>query len=296
MPTVWIAAVAGRFNAGRGLAVAVALSGSGIGTFFAPIVANAMVEDYGWRGGYIGLAAIWAVVVLPLILLFFHGPGPSPRAGGINAGEQSAPVLPGLTRQAGFRSPTFWKLLVAGAGATLGGVALILNLVPVLTSTGVDRGSAAAVAGLVGIATIVGRIGGGWLMDRINAKWIAVVATTAAIILPAFLLMFPGSVPLAAIGIVVYGVMGGAKVGALVYLASRHLGQRAFGALYGAINASIAFVVALAPLAANYIYDVTQSYEPVMWVAMPILIVAALVYASLGAYPDFSEDDSELAT
>ena len=92
-------------------------------------------------------------------------------------------------------------------------------------------------------------------MDRINAKWIATVATLGACVLPIALLLFPGSVPIAAGAVITYGLMGGAKVGALVYLASRHFGQRAFGTLYGAINAAIAFSVALAPLAANYSYN-----------------------------------------
>jgi len=289
MPTVWITSVAASFTASRGLAVAVALSGSGIGTFLAPILTNALVAEYGWRNGYVGLAAIWAVVSLPLTLLFFRDPSAaSNEAKGNNpATKQLDP--PGLTRREAFASPTFWKLFFAGLGATLGGVALILNLFPVLTSTGISRGSAAAVAGLVGIATITGRIAGGWLMDRINAKWIATVATLGACVLPIALLLFPGSVPIAAGAVITYGLMGGAKVGALVYLASRHFGQRAFGTLYGAINAAIAFSVALAPLAANYVYDVTQSYEPVMWAAVPILMLSALLYASLGPYPDFSE-------
>lgn len=292
MPTVWVAAVAHRFDASRGLAVAVALSGSGIGTFLAPILAHAMVEQYGWRGGYAALALAWAIIALPLILLFFRG-APSPQ-GASASRKQSEPhtAPPGLTSAQALRTGTFWTLLFAGAGATLGGVALILNLVPVLTSTGIGRASAATVAGLIGISTIVGRIAGGWLMDRMSAKWIAAVATISAVVLPLSLLAFPGSAAIAAFAVVVYGVMGGAKVGALVYLASRHLGQRAFGTLYGAINASIALVVALGPLAANYIYDMTLSYEPVMWAAVPVMTVSALLYVSLGSYPDFSRDRS----
>lgn len=290
MPTVWVMAVAARFNISRGLAMAVALSGSGIGTSLAPVIAHALVENYGWRGGYIGLPAIWAMVAMPLILLFFHGPERKPASPGTGGQEQPAVELPGLTRRQGFRSFTFWILLLGGSGATLGGVALVLNLFPVLTSTGIPRGTAATVAGLVGIATITGRIVGGWLSDRLPAKWIAFVATISAVTLPISLLAFPGSVPVAAFAVIVYGLMGGAKVGALAYLASRHFGQRAFGALYGTINASIALVVAIAPLAANYAYDVTQSYEPAMWAAVPILVAAALLYILLGDYPDFSKD------
>jgi MFS family permease len=270
MPTVWVAAVAARFEASRGLAVAVALSGSGIGTSLAPIITHALVENYGWRAGYIGLSAIWAAVAMPLILLFFHGP--KRHAPATLAGQ--------AVKQRGDEKDPEPR-----------GVALVMNLVPVLVSTGLARGTAASVAGLIGIATIVGRITGGWLSDRMEAKFVAFAATIAAVVLPIGLLLFPGSVPIAAASVVIYGFMGGAKVGALAYLASRHLGQRAFGTLYGAINATIALAVALAPLLANYVYDITQSYQPAMWAAVPILVIAALLYLMLGDYPDFARGD-----
>ena len=37
MPTVWLTAVTGRFNVSRGLAVAVALSGTGLSNFIVPV-------------------------------------------------------------------------------------------------------------------------------------------------------------------------------------------------------------------------------------------------------------------
>jgi MFS family permease len=294
MPTVWVTAVAARFRASRGLAVAIALAGSGIGTSAAPVLTHALVESYGWRGGYVGVSAIWAAVAMPLILLFFHGPKrePAPAA---NTQQHSRKELPGLTRREGFRSRNFWLLLFGGAGSTLGGVALVMNLVPVLISTGLERGTAASVAGIIGIATIMGRIAGGWLSDHFEARWIAFGATLAAVILPVGLLFSPGSVPVAAVSVALYGFMGGAKVGALAYLAGSYFGQRAFGTLYGAINATIAFAVASAPLLANYIYDLTQSYTPAMWAALPVIVLAALAYLLLGEYPDFSGDSPRQA-
>ncbi|MCB2074878.1 MAG: MFS transporter [Novosphingobium sp.] len=289
MPTVWLAPVASRFNASRGLAVAIVLSGSGMATFLVPIVTHALTEQYGWRGGYIGLGAIWAVFTLPFILLFFRGPR-RPQGGGqsVPSAEERA-KLPGLTVREGFSSPTYYKLLFAAFGSIFGGVAIIMNLVPMLVSTGLERGTAAPIAGLIGIATITGRVFGGWLMDRMSAKVIAAISTFVASILPVTLLVAPGSAGAATFGVIAYGVVGGAKVGALAYLASRHLGQRAFGTLYGSINAVVALAVGISPLAANYIYDLTQSYEIVLWAAVPVLTVAALLYLSLGPYPDFSD-------
>ena len=289
MPVVWLTAVTGRFNVSRGLAVAVALSGTGLSNFLVPTITHLLVEAYGWRGGYVGLAVIWAMAVLPLALLFFRGAN-EPR-GPVAAGAAATPpqVLPGLTAPQGFRSPSFYKLMFGAFFSTGGGVALIMNMVPVLVSTGLTKGSAATIMGLAGLSTIVGRIFGGWLMDRINAKYIASFATLCAVTLPAVLLLVPGLVAAAAFGAFVYGFAGGAKIGAVVYLASRHLGQRAFATLYATINALMALGVGSAPLLANYIYDRTHSYTPVMWAAVPVLTLAALIYLTLPAYPEFAK-------
>ena len=288
MPAVWLTAVTARFDTSRGLAIAVALSGTGLANFLVPPITHVLVENYGWRGGYLGIAAIWAAIVLPLALLFFHGPARRKPAAGAAGTAPAGDELPGLTAAQGFRSPAFWKLFFGAFCSTGGGVALIMNMVPVLVSTGLGKGTAAWIAGLAGLSTIVGRIFGGWLMDRIDAKYIAAVATVVALMLPVMLLLLPGVVAAAVLGVCVYGFAGGAKIGAIVYLASRHLGQRAFATLYASINAFMALAVGAAPLAANMIYDATKSYTPVMWAAVPVLSLAGLIYLTLPAYPKFA--------
>lgn len=287
MPTVWLVPVSVLFTAGRGLAMAVALSGSGISTFLVPVVAHQFIEHFDWRAAYLALAAIWGGITLVLALLFFRS-RQNPVSARSGARPADAAVMPGLSVREGFRSPNFYKLAFGAFGSTLGGVALVLNLVPVLIFTGLPRGTAATVAGLIGIATIVGRIIGGWLLDRMSAKVIAAAATLGATVLPLMLLFFSGSVAASVAAVVIYGLMGGAKIGAIAYLASRHLGMRAFGTLYGTINAGLGLAVALAPLAANYVYDLTRSYTPVMWAAVPVLVIAAILYLSLGRYPEFT--------
>ncbi len=289
MPTVWMVPVSGLFNSGRGLAVAITLCGTGITTSLVPILAHHLVAAHGWRGAYLGLAGIWAVVVLPLVLLFFRS---RPRRAPITV-DRPAAALPGLTARQGFASRAFLKLALAAFFSMSAGVALILNLVPVLRSTGLAPASAAAVAGIIGVATIAGRISGGWLMDRMSAGTIAAISSVGAVALPVVLLLAPGSTVAAAAGVAVYGLMGGAKVPAVAYLASRHFGPRAFGVLYGAVNTVIALAVGLGPLVANLIYDMTRSYTPVMWAAVPFLGLAALFYLSLGPYPDFQKQEAQ---
>src|SRR5690606_13513697 len=107
----------------------------------------------------------------------------------------------GLTAREGFTSLRFYKLAFAAFLSMSAGVALILNLVPVLRSTGLTPATAATVAGIIGISTITGRIIGGWLMDRISAGTIAALSSAGACVLPLVLLILPGSVVAAAAGV-----------------------------------------------------------------------------------------------
>lgn len=292
IPTVAVMSISQSFSAGRGLAIAIVLSGSGISSFIVPSLAHGLVEDHGWRLAYLYLAGIWSVIVLPLVVLFLRVPRDQPTTPADDATSSPPQELPGLTVREGFTSPVFYKLLLATFASTSAGIALVLNLVPLLHFTGLPAASAAGVAGSIGIATIVGRIIGGWLLDRFSAGAIATIASAIMMVLPACLLLVPGSIPASIAAVFLYGMMGGALTPSIAYLASKHLGARSFGTLYATINAVLSIGVGVGPLLANYIYDRVQSYEPVLWGTIPLFALGALLYASLGPYPDFEKRET----
>lgn len=297
MSTLWVAPITRTFHAGRGLAMAIVLSGSGLSSFIVPNLANHFVESAGWRTAYLYLAMIWFAMVITLVLLFLRLPGsPRPDAAADSGpeGHKPAPeILPGLTAREGFRSPAFYKLMFGTVIANFVGIAMLLNMVPILRWNGLSAASAAAVYGSVGIATITGRLVCGTLMDRFSVRHIAAGAAALMTALPVMLLAFPGSVPASLAGIVVYGMVGGAIMPCIAYLSSRHLGQRAFGTLFATIMAAMSLGVGIGPLLANLVYDTVNSYAPVLWAAIPAFLIGMALFLSLGPYPDFSRKEAQ---
>lgn len=289
MPTVSVTPVSKGFFSGRGLALAVVLSGSGISAFLVPNIANYLVEHYQWRNAYLGLAGLWALVVIPIFLLFLRDPKLAPAAPAAPDIAKPAPAadLPGMSPREGFRSLAFSKLFFANMLTVVASVALILNMVPVLRSTGISAATAAWIYGFSGIATIGGRVFSGWLMDRFNASFVVGFAVIGLVALPGLLLLVPGSAAVALAAVVVAGLLGGSTTPANAYLAGKHFGPRSFGTFYSTINVGSSIGVGLGPLVANLVYDQTRSYELVMWGAIPLLVLAGLFYLSLGNYPDF---------
>jgi predicted MFS family arabinose efflux permease len=288
--TVWLAPVSTIFHAGRGMAIAITISGTGISAALVPGIAEYFVENHGWRAGFLALGLIWCGVTLPLVWAFvprWRSRADDRAAADARSAAETA-QFEGLTRHQGFRSRRFYLLFFASLASAFAAVALILNLVPVLVFTGIDRVNAVAVAGSMGVAAIIGRIVGGLLMDRYDVRTLAVGAVFISILFPASLLALPGVVWAATAGVIAFGLTGGMTMNAIVYLTSTHLGARNFGLFYGAISTTTTVAMGLAPLLANHIYDLTKSYTPVMWAAIPSFLLAALLLALLGPAPHFS--------
>ena len=288
-PAVWLTPVSGLFNAGRGTAIAVTLSGIGITMTIVPPFTHYLNEAYGWRNGYLALAAIWGAVVLPLVFLLFRG---AEEAGPNKPETEKADPdsLPGLTVREGFRRAAIWKMLGAGFAASLAAVSVVMNLVPILVSTGMDKGSAAWLAGFSGLGSLAGMVVGGPLLDRFSARSIIVVTTLLPMSLPLGLLFAPTSIPVMTAAVLLSGAMGGVRISAIVYLVSRYFGARSFGTFYGTVSTTTGVSAGLGPILANYVYDLNHSYELVIWAALPGYVLAAALYASLGAYPDFGDE------
>lgn len=289
LPTVWTKAINFYFDANRGIALALALCGTGVAAAFVPTLTNALVELYGWRHAYVGLGLIGAAVTfLPAWFLFHVPSGEEPAKPGASAPPRQAQ---GVSARDGFAQPRFLKL----AGATLlfsvTICALTTNLVPVLLSRDMTATTAAGIAGLLGIGSITGRLVGGFLLDRFDAAKVAAASVVMPVVTVLLLLAFP-STGVAAVACLILGLAVGTEVDCCAYLAARHFGLRAFGTLFGTMNGLMLFGNGIAPVLANYCYDVTRSYDIVLWVQIPACLGTAILFLVLGPYPDLDAEEA----
>jgi len=299
LPTVWTKAINGRFDTNRGIALAIALCGTGIAAAFVPTLTNLLIERFGWRHAYVGLGLIGLTFTFPLAWLLFRPERtPARRMPRSSAAAADVPLsqsAAGVSIRDGFTMPSFLKLAGATWLFSVAICALTTNCVPVLLARGQSPATAAAVAGLLGIGSITGRIVGGFLLDRFDAARVA----AASVALPAFavllLLGFPGSVPAAAAACLIIGLAIGTEVDCCAYLAARHFGLRSFGALFGTLNGLMLFGNGIAPVLANHVYDVTRSYDSVLWFQIPACLATALLFLLLGPYPAFAEEQTNTA-
>lgn len=286
--TVWTSAVASRFETSRGLAFAVTLSGASIAATIFPILGTYLIGTYGWRNAFVAMGGIWAAVVLPIMLLFFRGARDQGRK------AKAAPVdnstVEGMSVKEGLRTPAFYKLLVVSGLFTFTALGIIVHFVPILTDAGTDKLAAASIASLVGIFSVLGRLGTGLLLDRFRAHWVGSAVCVLPIVACALLLL-DGTNPLSqGVAAAIFGLTVGAEVDVIAYLVSRHFGLKNFGVFSGAMIGALALGVAFGPLGAGAAFDKYGSYAQFLMLTMAFMAVSSLALASLGQ-PRFGARD-----
>ena len=144
-PMVWSSAVTSLFSAGRGLALAVTLCGTSLCSVLTPPLTVWLIDQYGWRMAYPALALCWVTAVLPLLLLFFTSYADKARSADPS---HVHPVRRGFFSN--FRGEAltlkFCQVAVAGFSIALVVVSTAVTIVPILSSNGISRGTAAGIA------------------------------------------------------------------------------------------------------------------------------------------------------
>lgn len=282
---VWVSAVAGRFVRSRGLALGIVQCGASIGSLIVPICAELLIGEFGWRTAYLGLALGFGGLSLTLIVPFFKVPRHSKLAEGDTPSPSARSQVGGLSWREGLRSPTFWCLASAGFFVTFSIMSLLVHFVPMLTEKGFDRTVAAALAGLIGIASICGRVGEGYLLDRFPASIVASLSLCLPIVACAIIYLFDGSLYLAAIIALILGLSLGSETNIIAYLSAKHFGLTSYGVLFGTIVGLINLGAGSGPYFASRIYDGTGGYDYVLLVVAIICMAFSVLIFRLGRAP-----------
>ena len=147
-PTVWTSAMGALFTSSRGLAFAVALAGTGLGGSLLPLLTEMLLQAYGWRTTYVLLGGGLAILVVPLVYLFF-------RVGGTPGRTASTGIaLTGLDRKEALLSFKYFRLASAALLITCTVTALTVHFVPMTVSKGHARADMVQIAGLIGLASM----------------------------------------------------------------------------------------------------------------------------------------------
>ncbi|MGY3547463.1 MFS transporter [Bradyrhizobium sp. USDA 4469] len=254
------------FHRQRGLALGIAITGTGVGGVLVPLLLTSYIAEAGWRAGYMLLGAC-ALLAVPIVWLLLRGQP-----------DQARPQVttPGHPHTAGLYSdPVFWVLGAVFLTASLGVFGVLVHFVPLLTDAGVNPRTAGVLTSLVGASVMVSRIGIGWTLDRLPANLVA--AAVFMLAAAGLLLLANFGVALAIPGALLVGLSIGAEIDLMAYIVSRHFDMARYGRAYGAIYGMFLVGAAISPSMVGYLFDFTGSYHGALITGGAALSISALL-------------------
>lgn len=276
---VWLIAVARAFHTSRGLALAVSYCGSSLAAMIVPYLTERAIHAFGWSGAYRTLGGLGLIIGgASALTLLRYAAGRSVATKEAGAGHRGARRI--------LFSSRFWRIAAMSVLVTLGVIALTVHFVSIAGEHGMARAEAAALAGIIGISGLAGRIATGALLDRFPGSVIgAVIYSVPAI--ACLLVALLGAGPLAmAFMAVAIGLALGSELDIMAYVTTRYFGLANYGLLFGILTGLVGCGAGFGPVVASGLRDLTDSYDLLLLTLSVCFAVSAILAGSLGPYPE----------
>ncbi|WP_328854090.1 MFS transporter [Microbispora hainanensis] len=257
----------------------VTLAGGLASTVFAPLTA-ALAEHLSWRTTYVVLAAILAVVTIPAHALALRTPwplAPSPPSGQPAHGSGDA-----LVNVA--RSRPFLLLTAALTASAFAMYAVVIALVPLLTTRGASTTAAAWALGLGGAGQTLGRTLYATLARRTDARLRTAALMAAGGATTAALAIIPGPIALLTAIAVAAGMVRGNLTLLQATAVPDRWGTAHYGRLSGLLAAPATIAAALAPFAGAVLAPPLGGYPQLFTLLAAMSALAGLL--ALGTGPN----------
>ena len=282
------------FNQKRSRAMAITLTASGFGGFIAAPVLTKVLSGTGkWNNCWLVVAG--AALVALLIDLIFIKNKPS-DLGQIPDGREAAedrsraegkkPKFKAYntdedwTVKEALKNPMCWVVLLAAIGLYIPYMMLISHGIACLTDSGISAATAAFSMSLVTVTSIVGRLLGGELCNRMPARYVW-AGSLAVLLIGVFSLMFASNIVMMVIYAVCTGIGFGCAFVCMPIVYSSYFGAKIYGSLFGTLFPIITIASSASPALAGKLYDMSGSYTSafIVVIAFNILGILAILFA-----------------
>lgn len=268
----------------KGTATGIAFVGSGLGGFILSPVLNAAIVAGGYSVGYIVLAGVYLVILLPLtLLLAVKNPEDKgfKRMGEVESEkieDSNSIVKRGMTTKEAMKTGEFWLALISCVLVVFASSAILMNDIGYYVECGIDATKAASYHGTMLGLLLFGKPIIGFVTDKLGIKISAPVSTF--IFAATFLVMFLcGASPMVlVVGVCICYCLGAPSITVVPpLLINGMFGEKDYGTLVGYVNMATSIGGAFGSTIAAFIYDATGSYVAFWGVATIGVAVAAVL-------------------
>jgi len=274
------------FDKRRGTALGIAAAGVSLSGVIMPYISAELIENFGWRQGFLVYSAFTFFVVVPLIFrLVISRPedvglrpdGAMPlRSDSLLTNSASAQTAkPKLRLLTLFKQHNFRMIVLTFALLFCSMSATLTHMIPRLTDFGYTLIEASLVMSMCAGFGVVGKLSFGWLSDRMTVR--KVMAIVIFMQFTGQYLMY-SSLDYAAfaIGASMFGYGVGGVVPMHGAVVGKTFGRDQFGAVLGLMRPAMFPIQILGVPFAGWIFDVTGSYDTAFQVFLVLYLLAAL--------------------
>ncbi len=282
----YLRTISAWFDRHRGLAIGIAMGGSGMGFVYVPPVLQYMIDSHGWRSGYFLLAAVTFIVAVPLVYFVLRE---APSKSEIKDADEQRPTTINEKPAANIplstllMRPLLWQLFMIFCLLSFGLYGVLSHLVPMLSDRGMSTGNAALVMSTLGISIVAARVIIGFIIDRFFAPFVAAICFLLSAI--GVSLLAAGAIDAPAfLAAVFIGFSMGAEMDMLAFLTGRYFGVKNFGRVYGILFTSFLIGTSVGPVTYGLAYESMGSYIGVLILSIVLLLASAVTTALLPRY------------
>jgi MFS family permease len=294
------AAITRWFTRYRGRAMAIALTASGFAGLIAAPLMNKLLATPGvsWRWGWLMIAGI---AIVSAAIAFFAvkerpedlgqtADGTMPNETRVDSAEPKALVskYAWLPAEA-YRTLSFWMILVGSVACQFPFFFFTAHWILHLRGLGVSPANSALAMGLFTMGSIPGGIIGGWLMDKLPARFVF-MAGICCYISGSLLAIQASSESLATVfaAAILFGAGFRWTFVCLNTITGHYYGPSAFPKLSGNLLMFSSLACSPASLIGGKLFDIYKSYRPAFELNIVICLIGivALAYARMPRHPN----------
>ncbi|MEO2016940.1 MAG: MFS transporter [Fuerstiella sp.] len=301
------------FHTYRGRAAGICAVGGTASVLIIPQLNDYLIESYGWRDTWLMLGgAVLVTLVLPAALLLRDRPeslgllpdGLFPeddnRTSPADDSDDRSEVFrdePEHQTSAAIASPiidtddesftvrealccsAFWKIAGVVATVSLVGTGLMFHQVSIVAEHGVSRSLALGSLGVQAGAATVSTLVAGYLIDRVQARYVLACSMLLEIFAILLLIFLPSTGWVTAYSALL-GLHGGIirSAGCIVWI--NYFGRKHQGAIQGVSMSIMVLAAALGPVPPALAHDLVGSYEPALWLFLILPALAGIAVLS----------------
>ncbi len=277
---VSMTAVANWFTINVGKALGIVSAGFGASGLLVPLIVL-LIDHQGWRGALITMGFVMLFLGLPTAMIIRDRPE---KYGLLPDGEvKDKATTPEIHRlkpiNEGFRAimknRSFWYINIADCLRMMALSAVVIHIMPYLTSLSMPRLTSSYIAAGLPLLSILGRFGLGWLGDIHDKRMVIAMAyglmaagivSLCFVAIPLFLFVF----------LITFSVGFGGIAVLRSALILEYFGRETFGKTLGITMGAGSLGAVIGPTLAGLVYDLQGDYL-IAWLIFFFMLVISLL-------------------